>query len=240
MINKNVSRIVAEDYRTAAVFSNYGIDFCCNGGISLEEVCKTKGIIPEQILFDLAEAGSLPSKTDYQSFSQEELIDHVVEVHHNYLRNTLPLLSRYLDKLCSVHGEKHPELFEIRNEFSQASTELTQHMEKEERVLFPYLVAMQQAIKNNYPLSPPHFGSVDNPMKVMEEEHQNEGERLRRIRNLSSDFNPPTGACQTYRVTYAMLKEFESDLHTHIHLENNIIFPRGRDMYNQLFSCAVK
>lgn len=236
MITKNVSKIVAEDFRTAAVFSNYDIDFCCNGGISLMEICRKKGIEPEQILKDLDEAGSFPPRLDYQSFTQEELIDHVIEVHHHYVRNTLTILGKYLEKLCKVHGEKRQELFEIKKEFDQASLELSQHMDKEERVLFPYLIAMQRALKNDYHLSPPHFGNVDNPMKDMEREHQTEGDRFKRMRELSNDFKPPLGACQTYKVTYEMLKEFESDLHTHIHLENNIIFPRGRDMYNQLFS----
>nr|MBS0038268.1 iron-sulfur cluster repair di-iron protein [Saprospiraceae bacterium] len=234
LLTKKVGRIVADDFRTAAVFSNRGIDFCCSGGITLQEACEANQVPSEAVVEELNKLDGDSKVTTFKNMNQEELINHVIKTHHQYVTNALPVLKAYLDKLCKVHGENHPELFEIRDEFGSASNELTMHMKKEEMILFPYLIAMYRAEKDNYPLSPPHFGHVDNPIKLMEEEHDTEGARFRRINKLSSGYTPPPGACQTYKVAYAMLSEFESDLHTHIHIENNLIFPVAREMYDKV------
>lgn len=234
LLSKKVGRIVADDFRTAAVFSNRGIDFCCSGGITLKEACEVNQVSSEAVVEELNKLDGDLKVTTFKNMNQEELINHVVNTHHLYVTNALPVLKAYLDKLCKVHGERHPELFEIRDEFDSASNELTMHMKKEEMILFPYLIAMYRAEKDNYPLSPPHFGHVGNPIKLMEEEHDTEGARFRRINKLSSGYTPPPGACQTYKVAYAMLREFESDLHTHIHIENNLIFPIARKMYDKV------
>lgn len=236
MSSQKVGSIVAEDYRTAAVFSEYGIDFCCSGGVTLADACEGRSDLIEEVCSKLEESQSQGNSPEYKALNQEELINHVIENHHGYVTNTIPVLKTYLEKLCRVHGERQSELFEIREEFEKASGELTAHMNKEERILFPYLVAMHRALKDGYELDPPYFGNVDNPIKMMEEEHNTEGERFRKINALSSGYMPPKGACQTYRVAYAMLKEFETDLHTHIHLENNLIFPKARKMYQSAFA----
>ena len=231
LLSKKVGRIVADNFKTAAVFSKHGIDFCCNGGITLEEACKVQKVSSDELVDELIQLSETKDDTPYNKMSQEALINHVVEVHHEYVATSIPVLKAYLEKLCRVHGEKDPELFEIRDEFGEAAEHLNAHMKREERILFPYLIAMYRAEKDHYTLSPPHFGHIDDPISLMEEEHDNEGARFRRIKELSSGYCPPPGACQTYRVTYAMLEEFESDLHTHIHLENNLIFPTARESF---------
>ncbi len=234
LLNTKVGRIVADDFRTAAVFSMYGIDFCCKGGTTLQDACDYHQVEPALVIEQIQKLQEEPRPYGYADLTMEELIHHVQDVHHTYVRNTVPLLQAYLDKLCRVHGERHPELFSINKEFSLMAGDLFSHMQKEEQILFPYLLAMYRAHADNFELSPPHFGHVDNPITVMEDEHDRAGEHLWAISKYSNDYTAPADGCQTYRVAYAMLKEFESDMHTHIHLENNLIFPAGREMYNQL------
>jgi regulator of cell morphogenesis and NO signaling len=233
---RKVGRIVADDFRTARVFSAHGIDFCCKGGISLQEACETRGLNSLEIVEELKRVVSQPAATDYQSLDPETLIEHIEQVHHSYVENSIPLLKGYLSKLCQVHGGRHPELHAIQREFFEAADALTLHMKKEELILFPYVKAMFHALRDGYPLSQAHFGHVENPIHMMEHEHATEGERFERIRQLTDNYMPPADACQTYRVTFAMLQEFQNDLHTHIHLENNLLFPKAMDMYSELQS----
>jgi regulator of cell morphogenesis and NO signaling len=236
MTQKKVGGIVASNFKTAKVFTSHGIDFCCKGGITLEEACANKGVDIDQVLEELASASKLPEEVVYAELSPSELITHIIDHHHQYVGNTLPILTAYLQKLAAVHGERHPELFEIRDEFQAAAEALSLHMRKEELILFPYIKAMEEAQKNKFPLSVPHFGHINNPIQMMEEEHDTEGERFRTIAGLSSNYTPPADGCQTYKVAFAMLKEFEEDLHTHIHLENNILFPTALSLYKALNS----
>ncbi len=233
---RKVGGIVASNFKTAKVFTSYGIDFCCKGGISLEEACANKGVDMAQVLEDLETASKTPEEVIYAALSPSELIAHIIDNHHQYVENTLPVLTAYLQKLAAVHGDRHPELFEIRDEFLAAAEALTLHMRKEELILFPYINAMEDAQRNKFLLSVPHFGHINNPIHMMEEEHDTEGERFRTIARLSSNYTPPSDGCQTYRVAFAMLKEFEEDLHTHIHLENNILFPTAISLYTALNS----
>ncbi|RPA69474.1 iron-sulfur cluster repair di-iron protein [Cyclobacteriaceae bacterium YHN15] len=234
--NKKVGSIVAENFKTAQVFTKYGIDFCCKGGVSLKQACANKGVDINQISNDLQRAVILPEEIHYVDFGLSQLIDHILVNHHQYVENTIPVLNAYLQKLAKVHGERHPELLKIRDQYLMASEALISHMKKEELILFPYIKAMQEARNNHYPLSQPHFGHIDNPIHLMEDEHDTEGERFRRISELSNAYSPPSDGCQTYKVAFAMLKEFEEDLHTHIHLENNILFPKAIELYNQIHS----
>ena len=150
------------------------------------------------------------------------------------VRVTIPALRAYLEKLCRVHGDRHPELFEINELFIAGSAALLSHMEKEEQVLFPYIKAMVESKTKGFPLSKPHFGDIENPIQVMEQEHEDEGERFRQIAELTNQYECPPDGCQTYKVAYAMLQEFEEDLHKHIHLENNILFPAARELYKEI------
>jgi regulator of cell morphogenesis and NO signaling len=230
-----VGEYVANDFRTAALFSKYGIDFCCKGNLTLEEVCIKKNINPADLENEINSV--LESKNDnaidFKSWSPKLLIDYIIEKHHSYVEEKSVVLLQFLDKLCKVHGERHPELFEINSLFKISAGDLAQHMKKEELILFPFIQKMVKAQKDNQPIQEPHFGTVENPIAMMKDEHSIEGERFDKIATLTDGFTPPEDACSTYKVTYQMLKEFEQDLHKHIHLENNILFPKAIELQLQ-------
>lgn len=230
-----IGEIVAEDFRTAAVFSKYGIDFCCKGHRTIEEVCEKKNIPPDQLLNILNEAmaGTNGQNIDYASWPSDLLIDYIEKKHHRYVEEKTPVLRQFLDKLCKVHGERHPELFKVNELFMLSAGDLASHMKKEELILFPFVRQMVHAKEDGRPIHAPHFSTVENPIAMMKHEHEAEGERFEQIAEITNQYTPPADACNTYRVTYAMLKEFEQDLHTHIHLENNILFPRAIAMENE-------
>ncbi|MFL1011051.1 iron-sulfur cluster repair di-iron protein [Flavisericum labens] len=232
---KQIGQYVADDYRTAAIFSKYGIDFCCKGNRTIEEVCTKKNIDANQLLGELETL--LNSKTnqsiDYNSWPMDLLVDYIEKKHHRYVEEKIPVLRQFLDKLCRVHGERHRELFEINELFIASAKELSAHMKKEELILFPFVKKMASAVSSQSGVEEPYFGTVENPIAMMMQEHDNEGERFRKIAELTNNYNPPADACNTYRVTYAMLDEFEKDLHLHIHLENNILFPKAVKLEQQ-------
>ncbi|MFC3414327.1 iron-sulfur cluster repair di-iron protein [Algoriphagus hitonicola] len=234
LLEKKVGGIVAENFRTARVFNQYGIDFCCKGGIKLTDACEKKGVSATQVAAELEEAIRETDAVDYRQFSLSQLIDHIVTTHHKYVEDTIPALKFFTEKIEKVHGDRHPELSEIRKEFAQAADALTIHMKKEEFVLFPFIKAMQDAKMSGFPLSEPHFGHIENPIHMMEDDHEIEGDRFRRISDLTSEYTAPADACQTYRVAFSMLQEFEQDLHKHIHLENNILFPSALQLFKEL------
>lgn len=224
---KLIGQYVAGDFRTAAIFSKYKIDFCCNGNRTINEACDKKGIETNVLLDELNAV--LNSKTDqsidYKSWPLDLLAEYIEKKHHRYVEEKIPVLKQFLNKLCSVHGERHPELLKISELFSASASELAAHMKKEELVLFPFVKRMINAKLENAAIQSPPFGTVENPIAMMMQEHDNEGERFRKITELTDNYTPPSDACNTYKVTYAMLQEFEQDLHLHIHLENNILFP---------------
>lgn len=236
LVNKKVGAIVAENFKTAKVFTAYGIDFCCKGGISLNDACEKNGVELDRILTELELAAIQPEHVQFKDFRLRQLIDHIISTHHQYVENTIPPLKIYLPKIASVHGGRHPELLEIAQEFLLAANALTSHMKKEEFVLFPFIKAMEEADRNRFSLSKPHFGHIDNPIAMMEDEHETEGDRFRKISSLTDGYACPPDGCQTYKVAFAMLKEFEVDLHTHIHLENNILFPKAQELYKKLYA----
>lgn len=231
-----IGSIVAQDFRTAAVFSKYGIDFCCKGDRTLEEVCQKNNI--DQLVLGAELETVLDSHTelsiDYKSWPLDLLTDYIEKTHHRYIEEKTPALIQFLDKLCNVHGARHPELFEVTSLFKQSATDLAAHMKKEELILFPFIRKMVAAQFKQQDIAPPHFGTVENPVAMMKEEHEVEGERFRQISVLTNGYTPPDDACSTYRVTFAMLQEFESDLHRHIHIENNILFPKAILMEERL------
>ncbi|AUS05010.1 iron-sulfur cluster repair di-iron protein [Pseudotamlana carrageenivorans] len=234
-VQKQIGAFVAEDFRTAAVFNQYGIDFCCRGGRTLEEVCEKNQIDANELLGKLESV--LNSKTDqsidYKSWPLDLLVDYIEKKHHRYVEEKIPVLRQFLDKLCRVHGEKHPELITINELFTASAGELSAHLKKEELVLFPFVKKMVGATLSQGAIEAPQFGTVENPIAMMMDEHDHEGVRFRKIAELSNNYNPPVDACNTYRVTYAMLQEFEQDLHLHIHLENNILFPQAIKLEKQ-------
>jgi len=237
-IGKTVGNMVAEDYRTASVFESFGIDFCCQGNKTIDEVCESKGIYKSLLLLDLETALRTQENksTDYNSWPINLLADYIEKRHHKYIEEKTPTLKQYLEKICIVHGHKHSELFQIKNLFYQSAGELAAHMKKEELILFPFIRKMMHAKEKNIAMENAHFGSVQNPIQMMMHEHDTEGENFRKINALSGNYNAPADACNTYKVTFALLKEFEADLHLHIHLENNILFPKSVELEKQLFS----
>lgn len=234
--HRPIGEVVADNYRTATVFKSHKLDFCCQGGRSIEEACETKGINLGEVLKELNQVMAEPENeiTDYKTWPLDLLADHIEEKHHRYVEQRSIEIAPFLDKLCRVHGERHPELFEINSQFTESISALAQHMKKEELVLFPYIRKMVQAKNNEQAISSPHFGTVENPIAMMMHEHEVEGERFREIAKLSNNYQPPADACNTYRVTYALLQEFEDDLHLHIHLENNILFPAAKALDEEL------
>jgi len=232
---KQIGQFVAEDYRTAAVFSKYKIDFCCNGNRSIQEACEKKGIDSNVLLDELQTVLTKKNgeSIDYKSWPLDLLIDYIEKKHHRYVEEKIPVLRQFLDKLCRVHGERHPELLKINELFIASAGELASHMKKEELILFLFVKKMVNAQLEQGGVQSPQFGTVENPIAMMMQEHDNEGERFRKIAELTNNYNPPADACNTYRVTYAMLDEFEKDLHLHIHLENNILFPKAVKLEQQ-------
>jgi len=227
--DKTIGSFVAQDFRTAAVFSKYKIDFCCKGNRTVTEVCEKQGIDADDLLQNVTEVLQTPSNSeiDFNSWPLDLLADYIEKTHHRYVEEKSQVLLPFLDKLCKVHGGNHPELFQINELFTGCAGELSQHMKKEELMLFPFIKRMVKTKESEGILSQPSFGSVANPIEMMMHEHDNEGERFREIAALTDNYNPPADACTTYRVTFSMLKEFEEDLHKHIHLENNILFPKA-------------
>ncbi|MFZ1496963.1 MAG: iron-sulfur cluster repair di-iron protein [Saprospiraceae bacterium] len=234
--NSIIGELVAQDYRTASVFKKYGIDFCCQGNRTINDVCETKKINEKSVVSDLNALLQSQSEgnIDYQSWPIDLLADYIEKKHHRYVEEKSQEIKPYLDKICRVHGSHHPELLEINEHFNATVGELAMHMKKEEFVLFPYVRKMAKAKQEKIKLETPHFGTIQNPIQMMMNEHSTEGDRFRKIEELSNNYTPPLDACNTYRVSFALLKEFEQDLHLHIHLENNILFPKTIELEKQL------
>tara|TARA_R110000868_G_scaffold342194_2_gene603020 strand:- start:30260 stop:30991 length:732 start_codon:yes stop_codon:yes gene_type:complete len=233
---KQIGQFVADDFRTAAVFNKYGIDFCCKGDRTLGDVCETKGLETKEVLEKLNAVlnSTVNQSIDYKSWPLDLLAEYIEKKHHRYVEEKIPVLLQFLNKLCSVHGERHPELFTINEEFTACANALTAHMKKEELVLFPFVKRMVKAKLDDSAVQSPQFGTVENPIAMMMQEHDTEGERFRKIAELTNNYNPPADGCNTYQVTFAMLNEFEQDLHLHIHLENNILFPEAIKLEKQI------
>lgn len=234
---KTLGEIVADDFRTAAVFRKYNIDFCCKGGRTISEAAQKQGHNVEDIYRDLENIPQGGQSTpDYTSWPLDLLADYVEKMHHRYIEEKSPVLMQFLQKIAKVHGERHPELFEVLSKFDESAKDLAAHLKKEELVLFPFIRQMEHAQRTGAPLAQPHFGTVENPVAMMEDEHSIEGERFREIAELTNGYQAPEDACTTYRVAFQMLEEFEIDLHTHIHIENNILFPKSLELEKHLRS----
>ncbi|HRD53006.1 MAG TPA: iron-sulfur cluster repair di-iron protein [Flavobacteriales bacterium] len=233
---RTIGSIVAEDFRTAAVFSAHGLDFCCKGGRTIDEACRQKGLDSTVLKAELLAAVERDANVeqDYKTWPLSRLIEHIERVHHRYVESRSLTLLQFLDKLCRVHGDRHPELFAIQREFQECAGAMATHMKKEELVLFPFINQLEKARTHGIAPPNPHFGTVDNPIAMMEHEHDAEGERFRRIAELSGNYANPADGCATYAAAMALLKEFEQDLHMHIHLENNILFPRAKALEAEL------
>ena len=228
---KTVRELALENPAATRVFEKLGIDYCCGGNQSLDKACRAANLPLDQVLDSLEMAEETTRATqkihEWQREPLSDLVAHINGTHHKYTREEIARLGPLFVKVCSVHGQRHPELAEIRAIFAGLAQELTMHMMKEEMVLFPYIVRMEESVLQNEPILPPPFGSVQNPVSMMEHEHDSAGAALRAMRQASGGYTAPPDACISYQTLYKVLAEFEADLHQHIHLESNILFPRA-------------
>lgn len=233
--NKTVRDLAVENPQAVRVFEKFKIDYCCGGHVSFEEACQNAGVEMNQVSEMLEKAaydssGNNMSDTDFTKMSLASLSDYIVRKHHEFTRDENARITALLEKVCSVHGRNHSELFDIQKIFGALRLELENHLLKEERMLFPYIALMESSLNFGQPIPPAPFGSTKNPVKVMVAEHDAAGEHLREIRRLSNHFAAPDDACITYQTLYIALENLEMDLHQHIHLENNILFPKAIEM----------
>jgi regulator of cell morphogenesis and NO signaling len=229
---KTVGQMVAENPAAARVFEQAGIDYCCGGQRSLEEACSKGKMSFAEVaaLLEKAAAARTARDRDWLSASQADLVEHIVTTHHAYVRQELPRLTALIAKVLGVHGKNHPEMADIGRHFGDVANEMTMHMMKEENILFPYIVDMEKAALGRGPKPVAMFGTVQNPVRMMMNEHDAAGANLQAMRELSGGYTPPADGCTSFRVLYEALAAFEADLHQHIHLENNILFPRAIQM----------
>ncbi|MCA9077689.1 MAG: iron-sulfur cluster repair di-iron protein [Planctomycetaceae bacterium] len=222
-----VGACVANAPQTARILEELQIDFCCGGHRTLAEACAEKGIKEDALITRLVEATKEiadDSQTGWRRASATELCDHIEQTHHAFLRRELPRLSDLVDKVAQAHGDRHPEAVEVRTVFGELRAELEPHMLKEEGILFPAIRQLEQS--ETLPSLP--FETVDNPIRMMEHEHDAAGDALKRIRQLTHDFQAPSDACPTWHVMLDGLRHLETDLHQHIHKENNLLFPNAQ------------
>ncbi len=223
-----VAEVVTENIKTADVFKKYGIDFCCGGGISIKKACEKHNIFYADLVKELSTLDHPVSNAyNYDAWKLDFLIDHIENIHHSYVQESTQIILQYAAKVAKVHGHHYTEVLEINKLFNTVAQELAVHMKKEELILFPFIKQLVKADKEGREVKVPHFGTVNNPIKMMEDEHENAGDIFKEIKQLSNNYMPPEGACNTFKALYAKLNEFESDLHQHIHLENNILFPKA-------------
>jgi regulator of cell morphogenesis and NO signaling len=226
--NKTVAEIVTENIKTADVFKKNGIDFCCGGNVKVQEICAKKGVDYSKLKEDINNIGNAPKGAqDYNTWELDFLAEYIINTHHKYVKEANELIVQYSDKVAKVHGHHYTETIEINKLFHEIANELNMHMHKEENILFPFIKAIAKAKKEGTPLSPPPFGSIQNPINMMEMEHTDAGEILFKIKELSNNHTPPEGACNTFKALYSKLEEYQDDLFQHIHLENNILFPKA-------------
>ncbi len=232
---KTVAEFVSENIKTTDVFNQYGIDYCCGGAISIEEACQQKAIDVNEILTQLEKVNvAIQKSEDYNRWALDDVINHIVQKHHRYVRETIPVIIQYSDKVAQVHGKHHPEVVEINRLFHEVAQELMLHMQKEEGILFPYISDLLKVKRGTQTNQTPPFGTIHNPIRMMMEEHESAGSILKEIAELSSSYVPPTEACNTFKALYSKLEEFEQDLHQHVHLENNILFPKAIEIEKEL------
>jgi regulator of cell morphogenesis and NO signaling len=234
--NKTVAEVVSENIKTAHVFKKYGIDFCCGGGITIDKACEKKNLNYSQLKEELLKVDDAPKAYNYNSWKLDFLIDHILNIHHTYVEESIPLILQYSNRVAEVHGHHYTEVLKINTLFNEAANELASHMQKEETILFPYIKSLLSLELAKEPLNSPPFGSINNPITMMEMEHEAVGDIFKEIAALTNNYTPPEDACNTFRALYAKLDEFEQDLHQHIHLENNILHPKAKQLEQNLIN----
>lgn len=233
---KSVGQIVAEDYRAAQVFENHKIDFCCHGNRNFTEVVKEKNMDAETLINEINKIteGKAEDQKDFESWPLDKLSDYIVKTFHRNAEEQIQVLRPYLEKICQAHGNQHPELFEVRDIFMKVSGEIAQHQKKEELMLFPFIKKMANANGNKDAIKGLPSKAIEDRVSMLTDEHDSQGEAFRKIADLSHDFMIPEEACMAYKVSLQGLKDFQDNLHKHIHLENNILFPKTMKLVKEL------
>lgn len=225
---KTVADYVTENIKTAHIFKKHGIDFCCGGAISVEEACAKNNVDSKVLENELLEVDAVKDVIeDYNKWELDFLMIYIENVHHTYVKESLPLISEYANKVAKVHGNHYAEVVKVNELFHTVANELISHMQKEEQILFPFIKKLVDAKKTERKNVIAPFGTVKNPIQMMEHEHENAGDIFKNIAELTNNYTPPKEACNTFKALYAKLDEFEKDLHQHIHLENNILHPKA-------------
>jgi len=238
MINSQttVRDVALQMPESTRLFERLKIDYCCGGNQPLAEACTSAGIDVDSVMKTLSELTESHSQDapDFQNASLPALITHILETHHVFTKTEMDRLQLLTDKVLNAHGGNHPELIHLSELWLHLCADLKPHMFKEEQVLFPYILAMTQAADRNAPVPFAPFGTVNNPVRMMMREHDTAGQILREMRAITSDYKVPPDACISYKTLYEALENFEKDLHQHIHLENNVLFPKALDLENVL------
>jgi len=232
----SLAQIVNSNHQAASVFEKYHLDFCCKGKRSLEQACIEQQLSLSKVTVDLENIFTKDnnSTVDFEKMNLTQLADYIVQTHHAYVKNEMPQIYAYLHKVSSKHGERHPELYKIFQTFNAVKEEMEGHMKKEELILFPRIKELQKLTDDENANLQLNITYLQSPITVMEQEHDHAGSLLNDIRILSNDYTPPQDACTTYRLSFAALKAFELDLHQHVHLENNILFPKAIETFRDL------
>ena len=230
---ESLSRIVLEHHEVIPVMEKYDLDFCCRGSKTLSEACLEKNISLNSVADEMRQAmaptnNSLP----FTEMSAEQLISHILLRHHFYVKNAIPQILNLLEKIISKHGPKYPKMIKVYDLFCSVKDELEPHMEKEEKLLFPRIKEIASLSSQNKQIEHTQ-GYLNAPIAVMEEEHDNAGQLMFEIRNITNNYTAPDDACTTHKVCLEALKTFETDLHQHVHLENNILFPMAISLMNK-------
>ncbi len=227
--NKTIGEIVAEDYRTAKVFEAHGIDFCCGGNVALRTTCKEKGFNLNLLTEELVRVKNEPVERsqDFSAWELSFLADYIVNVHHGYLNENIDKINGYVRKIANVHGTNHPEVIEIAAIFDKIVADLMVHLKEEEEDFFPALKRVDSNKKTGVVPTAQDVATIEKSLKKLTEEHEEIGDAIHKVRHLSGGYAIPDNVCNTFVLTYRKLKEFEDDLHKHVHLENNILFPKA-------------
>lgn len=234
LMTKTLAQIVKEDHRAASVFEKYHLDFCCKGKRSLQQACAEGLLSADELIAALdntVKPDSYSVHLNYDLMSLSQLVDYIVATHHNYVKQEMPQIQSYLERVASKHGDRHPEMRKVAEIFAAVKEEMEEHMQKEETILFPRIKETEKQSKepDKIKLS---ISFLQSPIYMMEEEHDHAGAAMAEIRELTNNYNPPGDACTTYRLCFAALQAFETDLHQHVHLENNILFPKAIGLFN--------
>jgi len=232
VLHTTIGEIVASDYRTAKVFETHGIDFCCGGKVALSAICREKGINPDTLLREIEaiKTEQVDRSQNYTAWELPFLVDYIINTHHAYLKENNGQLAGYARKIAEVHGAHHPEVIEIAAIFDKIATDMAAHLREEEEVFFP---AIKRAATERKAGNAPAQGDLDvikESLAKLGREHEEIGDAVHTIRHLSKDYAIPEDTCNTFMITYRKLKEFEDDLHKHVHLENNILFPKATQL----------